>query len=701
MNKRALEIVEELGGSDELLTIAGLAEQHGVSQRTIRKDLDAIDDALRRNGQAGLRLERGGRIVCMDDPRFLLGEASAAAAAGEYRLSREERVALAACLIALANEGTTLGAIAETLLVSRTTVINDLDAIKACIADSGLMPVSKASKGLRAEGDERTRRLMLLRVATGLPDAAFRVLMAQTSLLAGNVEVVEKILEEQQRAHGCILTDAGSRTIGTYLCICVARLQGGHVLGERDIPAGTAAESPLMPLSRDLMDLVERYFHVRPTPAETALLCDRLDHQQYTRRTVERDDAPKVQLMTRQLIARISDELGIDLGDDFTFFESLSNHLDSVLQPEPVEYPDTPLIREVIRDNQAIVQAVRACDDIVCSYVGRDLSDLELGYVALHVCAAIERKKRRQAPLHVVVVCNSGVGTSQLLRERLSGSFNFKIVRACTSREARDLAPADADLAISTVQLEGVAIEWMLVNPLLTDEDVRRISAKVNALRSARNLDVDAPRPDEGRNARDLLAQLAPVVYDLAPDRAPALMRAVRRVVSSYFGSRDAGEVRSGQPSVRDLLPPSHIRLDVACRDWREAVRESAQVLLKGGYVESRYVDAMIANIEENGPYVVLTPGFAIPHEGVGCGTNEVGLALVRLERPVAFGEPDFDPVEFVCCLSPVDHSSHMRALFNLVALMRDDAFKDELRRAWTSEQAAAIIERWELGLPQ
>jgi hypothetical protein len=29
------------------------------------------------------------------------------------------------------------------------------------------------------------------------------------------------------------------------------------------------------------------------------------------------------------------------------------------------------------------------------------------------------------------------------------------------------------------------------------------------------------------------------------------------------------------------------------------------------------FIYAMIANIEENGPYIVLSKGFAVPHEGI------------------------------------------------------------------------------------
>lgn len=49
------------------------------------------------------------------------------------------------------------------------------------------------------------------------------------------------------------------------------------------------------------------------------------------------------------------------------------------------------------------------------------------------------------------------------------------------------------------------------------------------------------------------------------------------------------------------------------------------------GYIEARYIESMIANIEENGPYVVLSPGFAVPHEAVEQGSLRVGMSLIRL----------------------------------------------------------------------
>ena len=134
------------------------------------------------------------------------------------------------------------------------------------------------------------------------------------------------------------------------------------------------------------------------------------------------------------------------------------------------------------------------------------------------------------------------------------------------------------------------------------------------------------------------------------------------------------------------------------CKDWQEAVRRSAEKLVERGYIESRYIDAMIANIEENGPYVVLSKGFAVPHEGLEAGSIRVGMYMIRLKTPVPFGAEELDPVEFVCCLSAVDHKTHLKAFFNLVNMLHNEKFKEMLHCCRTPEEATTIIEKYEYG---
>lgn len=71
-------------------------------------------------------------------------------------------------------------------------------------------------------------------------------------------------------------------------------------------------------------------------------------------------------------------------------------------------------------------------------------------------------------------------------------------------------------------------------------------------------------------------------------------------------------------------------------------------------------------------------------------------MNLIRLKTPVPFGDEENDPVEFVCCLSAVDHKTHLKAFFNLVNMLQNEEFKSRLRECDTTLEAAHIIEEFE-----
>ena len=68
MKKRTVSIIRRLSENpDEKFTIESLAELFSVSQRTVRNDLNAINDALSDNGLDALELLSRGRIKIGDN----------------------------------------------------------------------------------------------------------------------------------------------------------------------------------------------------------------------------------------------------------------------------------------------------------------------------------------------------------------------------------------------------------------------------------------------------------------------------------------------------------------------------------------------------------------------------------------------------------------------------------------------------------
>jgi mannitol/fructose-specific phosphotransferase system IIA component (Ntr-type) len=136
------------------------------------------------------------------------------------------------------------------------------------------------------------------------------------------------------------------------------------------------------------------------------------------------------------------------------------------------------------------------------------------------------------------------------------------------------------------------------------------------------------------------------------------------------------------QPVLKDLLTEKTIKLNVEAKDWEEAVRIGGEILVENGFVEPRYVDAMVRTVREMGPYIVIAPGIAMPHARPEDGVKQVCMSLITLKKPVEFGNMDNDPVETVICLGAVDNSTHLKALSDLMNLLNDDIKLNSIRKS-------------------
>ncbi|MDO4617774.1 MAG: BglG family transcription antiterminator [Lachnospiraceae bacterium] len=691
MNKRQLDIIDELKYRTH--TLETLAEKYEVSQRTIRNDINKINDWLYEQKSEPLQLQSGGRIAVPGD----YSDSAVFEVEDDYynyKLSKEERRRIASILLINSPGYITLGAIAEAVYVSRATIIGDLPDIKEFISEGGLQVHSHANKGLRVEGKESDKRKFLFQLS------AFEKREQEGGVTAVNIEAgskitIRKIISEQEQVHRLFLSDSSFLKIQKYIGIMLSRNLQGEYLEPQ--PAG---EGEKFLFAQDIMKYIAQYFGIRTTVDEISWLSTMLSSCRYIKKQEFDIASVQIQMLTRQFIHRVSERLGNSLENDYEFFESLSNHMESMLASTAAEFPDNEALKEIIEDNEAVRSAVLAEVSEIEQYAGRSFSENEIMYIAIHVCAALERKKNREIAFHVVISCHAGIGTSQLLMERLKKHFNFQIVDIVSSHEAVTVTPEKADLIISTVPLTGCSVDHIVVSPILTDEDYIRVGSKIDALRNSRNL--PSRTETEELSATGLIERLQPIVYDSLPDEeARVLMKQLKREIRRYFNQSREAEEEIFAPALHHLLTPESIQLDVACEDWKSAIRASALPMLQAHMIEERYIDAMIRNVEENGPYIVLSPGFAVPHEGLEMGSVQVGMNLIRLKEPVFFGEEEQEPVEFVCCLSAVDHKTHLRALFNLVNMLSQTELKEALRQVRTPEEAARVIERYEYSLDQ
>lgn len=693
MNQRTVHIVQKLSHTSDRCSLSSLADAFGVSERTIRNDIKSLNKFLSQEGIGDITFGSKGVIVLpagFSRAEELLPVEDTFA----YKMSSEERKQLGAALLVGAKGYYTLGEIAEKCSVSRATILNDLDGIKERIQEADLEVESKPSHGIRVKGAESLKRSYLLDFASKKAPV-----VDQWLALSDNAEIrldmvtVKKVLNEQCHAFGITMMDAPFQLATKHLCICVTRNRNGFRLENfGGSYHGIVASGGVSDFENKVIDLVEQYCSVEMGENEKlffAALSQSLRLQggaQFSMYDMQ------IQKLSRVFIRDMSNAVGIDMNGDYNLFEYLSNHLESMFTTGPSHFPDVPALAEVVNDQPEILEAVKENLEPLERFAGRQISSVEITYIALHICAALERRKNRGVRPRVIVVCDGGIGTSQLLAEELRGHFEIKLVKVMPAHDVPYIDSYRADLVISTVPLNNCPVDHIVIKLPLRDREYRLIHEKLASIESS--VRMSASSVDE-LSSQGLLEKIEPVIEKYGGAES-GLLNEIRIEVRRYFREAQHVEDQLISPYLHQLLPASHIELNVDCSDWRDAIRKSAQLLLDMGYIESRYADALIGGVEKNGPYIVLAPGFAIPHSAPENGTVKMGMSLIRLSKPVCFGSEENDPIEFICTLSAVDRKMHLKAFANLLDMItaQGSPFLSELRGADTPAEAAAIIER-------
>ncbi len=124
---------------------------------------------------------------------------------------------------------------------------------------------------------------------------------------------------------------------------------------------------------------------------------------------------------------------------------------------------------------------------------------------------------------------------------------------------------------------------------------------------------------------------------------------------------------------------------------WEEAVRACMNPLLENNAVEQSYVDAIISRTKELGPFYILAPGLAMPHERPEMGVNRNSFSFVTLKEPVVF--PDGQEVDILIGLAAVNSDVHNgEAIPQIVMLFEDEDVFEKIRAAEVPEDIYKII---------
>ncbi|MDP8162841.1 PTS sugar transporter subunit IIA [Pasteurella skyensis] len=149
----------------------------------------------------------------------------------------------------------------------------------------------------------------------------------------------------------------------------------------------------------------------------------------------------------------------------------------------------------------------------------------------------------------------------------------------------------------------------------------------------------------------------------------------------------------------QSLIENNSIKLNQTATNWEEAIKIGTDMLVDSGAIEPCYYDNIIKKVKEMGPYIILSPGLAMPHARPEEGVIKTAFALVTLKEPVFF-EGEDEGVQVLITLSGSDSDQHMQGIMEITEVLEDEDPESEtgvdlakILACQTKEEIYAVID--------
>ena len=347
-----------------------------------------------------------------------------------------------------------------------------------------------------------------------------------------------------------------------------------------------------------------------------------------------------VQKVTNFYISNVVAKLNLGtINNDFK--ADLANHIRPMINRLYNKISlNNALLPEIKRVYLKLFKVIEHTSDKLTKELGLPpISADESGFITIYFARYLEQNRQY---IRALVVCTTGVATAQLIKVKIQSYFNNIIVvaDAASSNVQQQIHKyAPIELIISTIPLNNTfEIPVVVVGALLTNQDKKRIEDSIK------------------RNYH-------------------------------FQGS---------EKMLSEVTNESLIRLNIEAVNWKDAIRKSANPLVKNGYATENYVNGMIKTTEESGPYIVISKGVALPHARPELGAKKIGITVTTLKTPIKFGNKSNDPVQFIFALCAVDNKSHLKAMSELVNFISDQNFLKSLVKETRPANVYTLIKKFE-----
>ncbi|WP_394522617.1 BglG family transcription antiterminator [Lacrimispora sp. JR3] len=469
-----------------------LADKFHVTDRTIRGDIQEINGILNGHG-ARVKLKRkfGYYVEITDPPAYEhFQERMEAALAESMELdSSEDRIRYILSMLLFASDYIPLEQIMDTVFISKNTLSNYIRTLKRILDKYGLEYISKPNLGIKVIGSEKDkRRCIMERVITSDNDSYLTGFAKEERLLFPEVDLdyLKKVTLDELKKRSIDISDYNLKNLIIHLALLITRVKSNHYITVESIET----DCSIMAIINSLCGEIEAHYGIAISKGEKLYMYLHMVTNTHMEAT-EIDDE-WLRRSIGEALEIIYKNYNFDLRADKALLSNLFRHMKSIFISKSFGLNIRNPLLNTIKNNYSLAFEISlTAFTQVFDTPPFTLNEEDVGYVAVHVCAAIEvffskgLKKKK-----VFLVCGNGLAALRMLETRLGMYFDgqINIVRTLSCNEYMDLCEEslkEADCTISTSPLNDERLPSITVDFALKNKDIESIARFFTAIDAA------------------------------------------------------------------------------------------------------------------------------------------------------------------------------------------------------------------------
>ena len=401
--------------------------------------------------------------------------------------------------------------LAETFHVSESQINKDLPNIRQILEGYDLELVSKPYYGMKVEGNEKDIRLAIKNEIGEDP------LLFEGDKDRDLFDKIQEVIEKIDFGDDYYMPYVNFKNLVIHIYISVLRIKQGKYINLADEFKNKIKSYKEYQLAKNIVDKLELKLGIKIPNQELGYITMHLVAKNTIRD--QKNISSEILKLSQAIIDEIYKVSKYDFRANIDFFFALAIHLGPLVNRIKYGFNMKNPILDDIKENKISYLLATIGASVVNEKYKTKLSEDEIGYIALHIMAAIN--SNTISTKNILIICGAGNSSAQIMKTQLNRQFgnNIKEIRTTDLRSLDQINMNDYDLIISSVKLgNDFDLPIVYVDIIFSKVDLDNIKIALDDTRLGKIYDIFANsvlvRTSKFTNKLEILKFIAETIED-------------------------------------------------------------------------------------------------------------------------------------------------------------------------------------------